>query len=88
MLTDDDIRKFGFESRLLRHKGNTITRWKDGIDIDYPVLAVEKFARAIERAAYEDVIKAAKEQDDDALVRAQMRGCIALVESLMQEQPK
>lgn len=53
MLTDDDIRKFGFESGLLRLKDNTITRWKDGIDIDYPVLAVEKFARAVEQAAYE-----------------------------------
>lgn len=53
MLTDDDLRKFGFESGLLRLKGTTITRWKDGIDIDYPVREVEQFARAVEQAAYE-----------------------------------
>jgi len=53
MLRDDDLRKFGFESGLLRLKGTTITRWKDGIDIDYPVREVEQFARAVERAAYE-----------------------------------
>lgn len=53
MLRDDDIRSLGFESGLLHIKGTTVTRWKDGIDLDFPVLAVEKFARAVERAAYE-----------------------------------
>lgn len=52
MLRDDDIRSLGFESGLLHIKGTTVTRWKDGIDLDFPVLAVEKFARAVERAAY------------------------------------
>lgn len=53
MLRDDDIRSIGFESGLLHINGTTFTRWKDGIDIDFPVLAVEKFARAVEQAAYE-----------------------------------
>ena len=100
MLTDDDIRKFGFESGLLRLKDNTITRWKDGIDIDYPVLAVEKFASAVERAAYEAAIKACEslenrvisthpariEFDPNSLMA---RKCADVIRSLMtQEQPK
>ena len=47
--------------------------------------SVREYARAVERAAYARVIKAAKEQDGDALLRTQMRGCVALVESLMKE---
>ena len=61
MLRDDDIRSLGFESGLLHIKGTTVTRWKDGIDLDFPVLAVEKFARAVEQAAYAAAIKACKE---------------------------
>lgn len=55
MLSDNDIRKFGFESGLLLLKGTTITRWKDGIDIDFPVLEVEKFARAVEAKVHEQI---------------------------------
>jgi len=62
MLSDNDIRKFGFESGLLRLKGTTITRWKDGVDIDFPVLEVDKFARAVEQAAYERAAKTCEER--------------------------
>jgi hypothetical protein len=46
-LTDERIAALA-RKHLSRMKRPFYARWKDGIDIDYPVLEVEQFARAIE----------------------------------------
>ena len=53
MLSDDDIRAALFASGLHNVKRTVVTRWKDGIDLDFPIPEVVAFARAVERAAYE-----------------------------------
>lgn len=86
MLRDDDIRSIGFESGLLHIKGTTVTRWKDGIDLDFPVLAVEKFASAVEQAAYE---RAAQECDGFSGASELAMSVLAKrIRKLAQEQPK
>ena len=91
MLTDDEIRSLGFDSGLLHIKGTTITRSKDGTDLDFPVFAVEKFASAVERAAYE---RAAQECEKRAgPIETYNRSyphyleCADAIRSLTQEQP-
>lgn len=92
MLTNDDIRSLGFDSGLLRIEGTTVTRWKDGIDLDFPVLAVEKFARAVEKAAYAAAIKACESKKAWSKFLVASRNdtcdeCIDAIRALM-EQPK
>ncbi len=52
MLSDDEIRSALFASGLHHVNRTVITRWKDGIDIDFPTREVIDFARSVERAAY------------------------------------
>lgn len=53
MLSDDEIHSALFASGLHHVNRTVITRWKDGIDLDFPVWEVVAFARAVEQAAYE-----------------------------------
>ena len=62
MLSDDEIRSALFASGLHNVKRTVVTRWKDGIDIDFPISEVVAFARAVERAAYERAAQACEAQ--------------------------
>ena len=69
MLSDDEIDAALFASGLHKVNRTVITRWKDGIDRDFPIPEVVAFARVVERAAYE---RAAQECIETA---AELRRC-------------
>lgn len=73
MLSDDDIRAALLSSGLHNANRTVITRWKDGIDIDFPTPKVIDFARAVERAAYERAAALVIEMREDHVVADAIR---------------
>lgn len=91
MLSDDEIHSALFASGLHHVNRTVITRWKDGIDLDFPVWEVVAFARAVEQAAYAAAIKACEEIENGSYKGCTTSGvaweCADAIRSLM-EQPK